>query len=51
MRHIVEQSYSQMKLSKTCLQSSTCISDTKLARLMRIMIDWPELSSVDFKEI
>ena len=45
----VERSFSQMKLIKTRLRSR--ISDHNLARLMRIAIEGPELSVVDFNEI
>ena len=45
----VEQTFSQMKLVKTRLRNR--ISDTNLARLMRIVIEGPELSSIDFNKI
>ena len=45
----VERTFSQMKLVKTRLRNR--ISDTNLTRLMRIAIECPELSSVDFNEI
>ncbi len=45
----VERSFSQMKLIKTRLRSR--ISDANLARLMRITIEGPELTSIDFNEI
>ena len=45
----VERSFSQMKLIKTRLRSR--ISDVNLARLMRITIEGPELTSIDFNEI
>ena len=45
----MERSFSQMKLIKTRLRSR--ISDHNLARLMRIAIEGPELSVVDFNEI
>ena len=45
----VERTFSQMKLVKTRLRNR--ISDTNLTRFMRIAIEGPELSSVDFNEI
>ena len=44
-----ERSFSQMKLVKTRLRSR--ISDSNLPKLMRIAIEGPELSSIDFNEI
>ena len=45
----VEWSFSQIKLIKICLRSR--ISDVNLARLMRITIEGPELTSIDFNQI
>ena len=45
----VERSFSQMKLVKTRLRNR--ISDDNLSRLLRIAIEGPELSSVDFNKI
>ena len=45
----VERSFSQMKLVETRLRNR--ISDINLARLMRIAIEGPELSCIDFCEI
>ena len=45
----VERSFSQMKLIKTRLQNR--LSDTNLAHLMRIAIEGPELTAVDFDAI
>ena len=45
----VERSFSQMKLVKTRLRSR--LSDNTLPKLMRIAIEGPELSAVDFNEI
>ena len=45
----VERSFSEMKLVKTRLRNR--LSDSNLSRLMRIAIEGPELSSVDFNEI
>ena len=45
----VERSFSQMKMIKTRLRNR--LSDVNLARLMRIAIEGPELSTIDFKEI
>ena len=41
----VERSFSQMKFVKTRLRNR--LSDINLARLMRILIEGPELTSVD----
>ena len=45
----VERSFSQMKLVKTRLRNR--ISDNNLAKLMRIAIEGPELTSVDVEAI
>ena len=45
----VECSFSQMKIVKTHLRNR--LSDINLARLMRIVIEGPELTSVNFNEI
>ena len=45
----VERSFSQMKLVKTRLRNR--VSDINLARLMRIAIEGPELTDIDFNEI
>ncbi len=45
----VERSFSQMKLVKTRLRNR--VSDINLARLMRIAIEGPELTEIDFNEI
>ena len=45
----VERSFSEMKLVKTRLRNR--LSDSNLSRLMRIAIEGPELSSIDFNEI
>ena len=45
----VERLFSEMKLVKTRLRNR--LSDSNLSRLMRIAIEGPELSSVDFNEI
>ena len=45
----MELSFSQMKLIKTRLRNR--ISDVNLARLMRITIEEPELTSIVFNEI
>ena len=45
----VERSFSQMKLVKSRLRNR--INDINLSRLMRIAIEGPELSSVDFSEV
>ena len=45
----VERSFSQLKLVKTRLRSR--ISDSNLAKLMRIAIEVPDLTTVDFNEI
>ncbi len=44
-----ERSFSQMKLIKTRLRSR--ISDSNLPRLMRIAIEGPQLSEVNFNEV
>ena len=45
----VERSFSQLKLVKMRLRSR--ISDSNLAKLMRIAIEVPDLTTVDFNEI
>ena len=45
----VERSFSQMKLVKTRLRNR--ITDDNLARLMRIAIEGPELTAIDFENI
>ena len=45
----VERSFSQMKLFKTCLRSR--LSDSKLEHLMKINIEDPPLTEVDFNAI
>ena len=45
----VEHSFSQMKMVKTRLRSR--LNDVNLARLMRIAIEGPQLSTTDFSEI
>ena len=45
----VERSFSQMKLIKSRLRS--CLSDTNLEHLMKIAIEGPHLSDIDFNEI
>ena len=45
----VERSFSQMKLIKSRIRSRN--SDINLTRLMRIVIEGPDLNSVDFNEI
>ena len=38
-----------MKLIKTCIRN--CITDQNLGRLMRIAIEGPEFSAVNFDEV
>ncbi len=45
----VERSFSQMKLVKNRLRSR--LSDVSLAQLMRVAIEGPELTKVNFEEI
>ena len=45
----VERSFSQMKMVKTRLRSK--LNDVNLARLMRIAIEGPQLSTTDFSNI
>ncbi len=45
----VERSFSQMKLVKNRLRNR--LSDVSLAILMRIAIEGPELTDIDFEEI
>ena len=45
----VERSFSQMKLVKTRLRNR--VSDINLARLMRIAIEGPELTTINFNDI
>ncbi len=45
----VERSFSQMKLVKNRLRSH--LSDVSLAVLMRVVIEGPELTKVNFEEI
>ena len=45
----VERSFSQMKQIKTRLRNR--LNDANLSRLMRIAIEDPELSAVNFKEV
>ena len=45
----VERSFSQMKLIKTRLRS--CLSDLNLEHLMKIAIEGPQLTEVDFDAI
>ncbi len=45
----VEKSSSYMTLIKTCIHNS--ITDQTLGRLMRIVIEGPELSAVNFDEV
>ncbi len=45
----VERSFSQMKLVKNRLGSR--LSDVSLAQLMRVAIEGPELTKVNFEEI
>ena len=45
----VEHSFNQMKIVKIRLHNR--LSDINLARLMRIVIEGPELASVNFNEI
>ncbi len=45
----VERSFSQMKLVKNRLRSH--LSDVSLAELMRVVIEGPELTKVNFEEI
>ena len=47
----MERSFSQIKIVKTHLCSKLHVSDIHLARLMRIVIEGPELTSVNFNEI
>ncbi len=45
----VERSFSQMKLVKNRLRSR--LSDVSLTQLMRVAIEGPELTTVNFEEI
>ena len=45
----VERTFSQMKLIKTCLRNR--LSDSNLEHLMKIAIEGPSISNVDFNEI
>ena len=45
----VERSFSQIKLIKMCLFST--LSDLNLEHVMKIAIEWLELTNVDFNEI
>ncbi len=45
----VERSFSQMKLVKNRLRSR--LSDVSLAQLMRVAIEGPELTKINFEEI
>ena len=45
----VERSFIQMKLIKTRLRS--CLSQSNLEHLMKIAIEGPQLTDVDFDEI
>ena len=45
----MEQSFSQMKLVKTCLRNR--VSDINLARLMRIAIEWPDLTAIEMLDV
>ncbi len=45
----VERTFSQMKLVKTRLRNR--ISDSNLPKLMRIAIEGPNLTNIDFSEI